>query len=162
MRFKSAMSLNAFLMLSAILVLSAWSTATVVLSGTIQDCFNGNTVPVGHVNVSAFQVSKARKLMTQLKTMDQQTFPEGDYQAMARFDTLYTKMVSLVNSTNALARGSSALNGTFNFTVTAVDSVVVVPYADTEEDPFYWSYKTMRGLSSVAFALDMSRGSCSR
>lgn len=162
MRLKSSMKLKAFLMLAAILVLSAWSTATVVLSGTIQDCFNGNTVPVGHVNVSAFQVSKARKLMTQLKTMDQQTFPEGDYQAMARFDTLYTKMVSLVNSTNALARGSSALNGTFSFTVTAVDSVVVVAYADTEEDPFYWSYKTMRGLSNVAFALDMSRGSCSR
>jgi hypothetical protein len=162
MTSKSSKRLKSLTLLAAILVLPASTTATVVLSGTVQDCFNGNTVPVGHVNVSAFQVSKARKLMTQLKTMDQETFAQGDYQAMSRFDTAYTKMVSLVNSTNALARGASAVNGTVSFTVTAVDSVLVVGYADTEEDPFYYSYKTMRGLSNVAFALDMSRGSCSR
>jgi len=160
MNFKSSARLKASVILAAVLVLCAWTTATVVLSGTVQDCFNGNTVPVGHVNVAAFQVSKARKLMTQLDTMNKFVFAPGDYQAFTRFDTLYTKMVSLVNSTNALARGTSAVNGTFNFTVTAVDSVVVVGYGHTEDEPFYWAYKTMRGLSSISFGLDMSRGSC--
>jgi len=156
------MTFKSSLILIAVIALTGWSTTTVVLSGTAQDCFSGNTVPVGGVNVSVFQVSKARKLVTQLKTMDQEKFLEGDYQAFNRFDTQYSQMVSLVNSTNALARGTSASNGTFSFTVTSVDSVLVVGYESVEDEPFYYSYKTMGGRSNLSFALDMSRGGCSR
>ena len=78
MNFKSSARLKASAILAAVVVLCAWTTATVVLSGTVQDCFNGNTVPVGQVNVAAFQVSKARKLMTQLDTMNKFVFAPGD------------------------------------------------------------------------------------
>lgn len=156
------MILKSTLILGAVLILSGSSAVTVVLSGTAQDCFAGSTVPVGGVTVSAFQVSKARKLVTQLKAMDQATFPAGDYTVMSKFETQYSQMIALVNSTNALARGTSAANGAFSLSVTAVDSVLVVGYEAMEDEPYYYSYKTIAGRSNISFALDMSRGTCSR
>ena len=154
------MAFRSVLLIVGLLAFSAPAATTVVLSGTTQDCWERTPDPVSGVTLSVFQKSKAAKLITQLKAMDNATFANGDYLAMSRFDKQYVAMVALGKKTAALARGTSGSDGAFAFTVTAVDSVLVVGYAAVEDEPYYYSYKVVSGLSNLSFVLDMTRGHC--
>jgi hypothetical protein len=75
-------------------------------------------------------------------------------------DSMYVKLQSMFAGTKALARATSAVNGAFALTFSAVDSVLVVGYQPQEDQDFYYSSKVMTGQASRSFVLDMSRGGC--
>jgi hypothetical protein len=131
-------------------------------SGTAQTCFMGRPVPVGKVSISAFKVSNARPLVAHLDSMDRFAgFGIGDdTTASAQFDAMQAQLYTLINGTAALARKSSADDGTFSIFISSVDSLLVVGYERKEDEPYVYSYKIMPGLSDTSFILDMSRGEC--
>lgn len=135
----------------------------VTLSGTAKNCFNTATVPVSGVSVGFFQVSKARRLVVHLDSMAR--FPGfgpdgGDATATAKFDVLETEMQSMWRRTRALARKTSAADGTFSITISPVDSVLVLGWANVEDEPYVYDFKTVPATASTSFILDMSRGGC--
>jgi hypothetical protein len=87
-------------------------------------------------------------------------FVDFDSTAVPKFDSLMTRLQSLVISTHALARTGSASNGSFTLSFAPVDSVVVVGFEDMEDEPWYYSSKSMSGMANSSFILDMSRGHC--
>jgi hypothetical protein len=144
-----------------VLVQPAGSTSlNVALSGTAQDCFAGAVDPVSGVSIAAFQVSAAGPILAQLDTMHRFVFVDFDSTAVPKFDSLMTRLQSLVISTHALARTGSASNGSFTLSFAPVDSVVVVGFEDMEDEPWYYSSKSMSGMANSSFILDMSRGHC--
>lgn len=144
----------------------AFSTARgpkITLSGTAKDCYPGQPVTwfgVDSVMVSIFQVSQVPALMTQLRTLD--TASTRTAALFAHSDTLYTQVLSLVNSTTALARATSSTTGAFQVSIAPVDSVLVFGYAHDQDVPFLYSYMKIGGRANFSFTLDMSRGDCSR
>jgi hypothetical protein len=145
--------------------LQAAPPTTVTFSGTAQDCSHvGDTLLAGNINLSAFQVSKARAIKTHLDSMvTAQVSLAGaanDHAAFVHLDSMYVKLQSMVAGTKALARATSAANGTFSLAFSAVDSVIVVGYQLQEDQDFYYSSKVMTGQASRSFVLDMSRGGC--
>jgi hypothetical protein len=139
--------------------------ASVTFTGTAQDCSRiGDTLRAGHINVSAFQVSKARPIKALLDSMATAQVnlagAANDHAAFVHLDSMYVKLQSMVAGTKALARATSAVNGTFALTFSAVDSVLVVGYQPQEDQDFYYSSKVMTGQASRSFMLDMSRGGC--
>jgi hypothetical protein len=71
-------------------------------------------------------------------------------------------MTKLVNSSPALARVTSDSTGAFRVSISSTDSVFIFETGNNEDQPFYYSYKTMSGRSSLSFSLDMIQGDCSR
>jgi hypothetical protein len=135
----------------------------VTLSGTAKTCFNGTTVPVGNVAVGFYNVTNARPLIAHLDSMAH--FPGfgtdgADSVAANQFDALESTMQRMAFTTTAILRRTSAANGTFSITISPVDSVLVVGYANMEDEPYVWDYKVMPGNVSKSFILDMSRGQC--
>jgi hypothetical protein len=135
----------------------------VTLSGTAKTCFNTEIVPVRGVSVGFFRVSKARRLAAHLDSMAR--FPGfgptgGDASATAKFDALETEMQNLWRHTPALGRKASAADGTFSLIVSPVDSVLVLGWANVEDEPYVYDFKTMPATTSTSFILDMSRGGC--
>jgi hypothetical protein len=136
---------------------------TVTFTGTAQDCFEGSVDSASGIKVAAFQLSRARPIKAHLDSMSQITFggTGDDSVSFARLDAMYTTLQSMVvNNTKALARQTSATNGSFILTFAAVDSVLVVGYQPQEDRDFYYSSKLMAGQSNTTFILDMSRGAC--
>jgi hypothetical protein len=134
----------------------------VTLSGTAKTCFNTTAVPVAGVSVSFFKVSSARPIVAHLDSMNTFSgFGHGDDEtASGQFDAMETAMQSMIVSTPAILRRTSAADGTFAITISAVDSVVAVGYANMEDEPFVYDYKIMPGIADRSFILDMSRGQC--
>jgi hypothetical protein len=135
----------------------------VTLFGTAKTCFNTETVPVRGVSVGFFQVSKARRLVAHLDSMAR--FPGfgptgGDAAATAKFDALETEMQNMWRHTAAIGRRTSAVDGTFSITTSAVDSVLVLGWANVEDEPYVYDFKIMPARVSTSFILDMSRGGC--
>ena len=135
----------------------------VTLSGTAKTCFNTEIVPERGVSVGFFQVSKSRRLVAHLDSMAR--FPGfgptgGDAAATAKFDALETGMQKLWRRTPALGRKTSAADGTFSLTVSPVDSVLVLGWANVEDEPYVYDFKTVPATASTSFILDMSRGGC--
>jgi hypothetical protein len=142
---------------------AAEAQGTVTLAGTAKTCFNTQTVPVTGVSVGFFRVSKARTLVAHLDSMAR--FPGfgptgGDAAATAKFDALETAMQNLWRRTPALGRKTSAADGTFSLTLSPVDSVLVLGWANVEDEPYVYDFKTMPATESTSFILDMSRGGC--
>jgi hypothetical protein len=138
---------------------------TVTFGGTAQDCSHvGDTLRAANINVSAFQVSKARPIKAHLDSMKtaQVTLANAanDHAAFVHLDSMYVKLQSMVAGTKALARTTSAVSGTFALTFSPVDSVLVVGYQPQEDQDFYYSSIVMTGRASTSFVLDMSRGGC--
>lgn len=138
---------------------------SVTFTGTAQDCSHvGDTLRAAYVNVSAFQVSKARPIKAHLDSMTTAQAnlarAANEHAAFVHMDSMYVKLQSMVAGTKALARATSAVNGTFALTFSPVDSVIVVGYQDQEDQDFYYSSKVMTGQASRSFVLDMSRGGC--
>jgi|SRR4051812_19675219 hypothetical protein len=136
---------------------------TVTFTGTAQDCFEGSVDLASGIQVSAFQLSRARPIKAHLDSMSQITFGGlgDDSVSFARLGAMYTTLQSMVvNNTKALARQTSATDGSFALTFSAVDSVLVVGYQPQEDRDFYYSSKLMTGQSNTTFVLDMSRGAC--
>jgi hypothetical protein len=131
-------------------------------NGTAQTCFMGRPVPVGNVSVSAFKVSNARPLVAHLDSMAKfGGFGIGDdTTASSQFDAMETQLHTMINGTAALARRTSASDGKFSIFISAVDSLLVVGYANMEDEPYVYAYKIMPGLSDTSFILDMSGGDC--
>lgn len=135
--------------------------ANVVLSGTAKTCFAGDPDPVGSVSVSVYNVNNARPIIAHLDSMDRFTgFANGEVTATSRFNAMESQLQSMIVGTTALMRRFSASDGTFTFSVAPVDSVLVVGFQDSEDDPYAYAYKLMSGLSNTSFILDMSRGQC--
>jgi hypothetical protein len=157
------MVLKSSFILAAAFVLIGASAGKVVLSGTAQSCSGGKppvTVGVKGISLSAFNTTKVPSLVTLLRGMDTATFP--DSVAMAQFTTKYNQMVSLTNSSTALVRTTSGSTGAFSVSISPIDSVLIVGFANDEGQPFYYNYKIVCGRSNASFVLDMSRGDCSR
>lgn len=135
---------------------------SVIFTGTAQDCFAGSVDLAGGIKVSAFRLSRARPIKAHLDSMSQITFAGlgDDSASFARLDAMYTTLQSMVIDTRALARQTSALNGSFSLTFSATDSVLVVGYEPQDDRDFYYSSKVMTGQSNTTFILDMSRGAC--
>jgi hypothetical protein len=151
-----------FVIVAAAVMIRA-ATAPVILSGTAKSCSGGKPaaiVGVQGINVSAFNKTRVSSLVTLLRNMDTATFPDST--AMAQFIANYNQMVSLANSSTAIARSTSGSNGAFSISTSPVDSVLIVGYANNEAQPAYYSYKMVGGRASSSFVLDMSRGDCSR
>jgi hypothetical protein len=135
----------------------------VTFRGTAQDCSRvGDTLRARHIKVSAFQVSRARPIKAHLDSMSQVNLAGADdeHAAFVHLDSMYVKLQSMVAGTKALARATSAVDGTFALTFSAVDSVLVVGYQPQEDQDFYYSSKVMTGRANRSFVLDMSRGGC--
>ena len=143
--------------------LSAPNAPKVTLSGTAQSCYPGQPVTwagVGSVRVSTFQVSQVPTLMAKLSTLDTASTRTGELFAHA--DSLYSQILSQVNSTTALARTTSSSTGVFHVTIAPVDSVLVFGYTFDQDTPMLYSYMKVAGRANLTFTLDMSRGDCSR
>jgi hypothetical protein len=135
------------------------SRTDVLLSGVTQGCFTQNQPQiVSGVNITAFHVADARALFNQLKMMDTLQIPDTDPSALDRFLTHYSQMLVLDTTTTPLARATSGSDGAFGLTIPPTDSVLVVGYDATEDQPFFYSYTVIPGQSSLNFILDMSLG----
>jgi hypothetical protein len=134
--------------------------ADVVLSGTAKDCAGRNYVQVPGVNLAAFDPAQNPQLVGLLKSMDTADFVDADLAAMARFTAKYSELVRLVSTLPALARTTSNAAGEFSLSVSTRDSVLVVGYQLTEDEPNYYSHRFVAGQTNGSFVLDMSRGEC--
>ena len=134
----------------------------VTLSGTAKTCFNTTPVPVGGVSVSFFKLSNVRPLEAHLDSMNRFSgFGHGDdATATSQFDTLESVMQNMIVNTSAILRRTSAPDGTFSIFISAVDTVLVVGYANMEDEPYVYDYKIMPAVTDMSFILDMSRGQC--
>jgi hypothetical protein len=134
----------------------------VSISGSTKECFMGSMVAVGGVNLAAFQVSAARPIVAQLDTMANFTgFATNTYGAASqKYDSLYNQLQSLIVNTRALSRAISAADGTFKMSFAPVDSVVLIGFADREDEQWYFSYQYLSGLASTSLVLDMLPGTC--
>jgi hypothetical protein len=157
------MVINPSIMLFAVFAFLGAAAAPIALSGTTQSCVGGRpviVVGVGMVGVSAFNKTKVPTLVTLLRTMD--TTSASSEAAMTTFVAKYRQMISLTNTSAAIARVTSDSSGKFSVNTSPVDSVLIVAYADNEDQPVYYSYKMVGGRASSSFVLDMSRGACFR
>lgn len=84
----------------------------------------------------------------------------NDETASAQFDTMQVALRTLNWTTPRLGSRTSAPDGTFSLTISPIDSLLVVGYADMEDEPYVYDYKIMPGVASTSFILDMSRGQC--
>lgn len=153
---------SSFIFIAALASIGA-SAAPIVLSGTTQSCVGGRptiVVGVGKVNVSAFNKTKVSSLVTLLRTMDTTAASTGT--GMTNFVTKYRQMVSLTSTSTAIARVTSDSSGKFSFSTSPVDTVLVVAYADNQDQPVFYNYAMIGGRASSSFTIDMSRGMCSR
>jgi hypothetical protein len=132
----------------------------VVLSGTVKDCFMGGPIVAAGVKVGAFQVRRVRPLVRLLQTMDTLTIASSDTGSFARFAAKYDQVISLDTTTAALARATSGKNGLFRLSIAPVDSVLLVGYAEREDQVFYYSYSIVPGMASAPVVIDMSGGRC--
>jgi hypothetical protein len=135
----------------------------VTFNGTAQDCATvGQVLRAAHVKVSAFQLSKARPIKAHLDSMQRVLFPDSgdDGPAFTHLDSMYVSLQTMVASTRALARDTSAVNGTFTLTFAPTDSVLIVGYQPQEDQDFYYSSALLAGTTSQSVILDMSRGAC--
>lgn len=135
---------------------------TVSISGSTKECFMGSMVAVGGVNLAAFQVSAARPIAAQLDTMANFTgFATSSYAvASQKYDSLYNQLQNLIVNTRALARATSAADGRFKMSFAPVDSVVLIGFADREDEQWYFSYQYLSGQASSSLVLDMLPGTC--
>jgi hypothetical protein len=135
--------------------------ANITITGATKDCFMANMVAVGGVNVAAFQVSAARQIIAQLDTMANFTgFATHDTLAFNKYDAMESRLQTLIVQSDALSRKTSASDGSFTMTFAPVDSVLVIGFADREDEMYYFAYKYLSGRASTSFVLDMSRGAC--
>jgi hypothetical protein len=158
-RFGSAIAIvMAFLLADGV---HAGVLATITITGATKDCFMRNMITVGGVNVSAFQVNVARPIIAQLDTMATFTgFATHDTLAFNKYDAMESRLQSLILKTRALSRKTSAPDGSFTMTFAPVDSVLVIGFADREDEMYYFGYKYLSGRASTSFVLDMSSGAC--
>lgn len=135
---------------------------SVSVSGSTKECFMGSMVPVGGVNLAAFQVSAVPSIAAQLDTMANFTgFATSSYAvASQKYDSLNTQLQNLIVNTRALARATSAADGTFRLSFAPVDSVLVIGFADREDEQWYFSYQRLSGRASTSLVLDMLPGAC--
>lgn len=148
----------AFLLAGAV---HAGVLAPITITGATKDCFMRNMITVGGVNVSAFQVSVARPIIAQLDTMANFTgFATHDTLAFNKYDAMESRLQSLILMTHALSRKTSAPDGSFTMTFAPVDSILVIGFADREDEMYYFGYKYLSGRAYTSFVLDMSDGAC--
>jgi hypothetical protein len=141
--------------------LDAGVLANVTLSGATKDCFMGNMVAVGGVNMAAFQVSAAPAIVAQLDSMRNFTgFETHDPLAFQKYDSMENQLQTLIVTTRPLSRAISAADGSFTMAFAPVDSVLVVGFADREDEMYFYAYRYLSGQASSSFVLDMSRGAC--
>lgn len=141
-------------------VTSATALSDVVLTGTAKDCFQAARVTAPNVAVAAFDPGTNPGILNLFRTLDTVSFADDNADAMPLFDSTYTQLMGLIETSTALARGTSNSVGAFSFSVPARDSILVVGHQEVEDEPFYYGYAMVNGQTSAQFALDMSRGAC--
>lgn len=142
-------------------VAQAAGFANVKITGASKDCFMGSMVAVGGVNIAAFQVSAAPAIVAKLDTMANFTgFATNDPLRFQKYDSMERQLQNLIVTTRALARATSAADGSFTLSFAPVDSVLVIGFADREDDLYFFGYKYLSGLATTSMLLDMSDGTC--
>ena len=124
----------------------------VVLIGTARDCSGRNYVQVPGVTLAAFDPAQNQPLVDLLRSMDTTEFVDADLAAMAGFTPKYSDLVRLVPTSHALARATSDSAGEFSLSVSALDSVLVVGYELTEDEPNYYSHLMVKGRANASVA----------
>ena len=158
-RFGSAIAIVMAFLLTE--VVHAGALPNITITGATKDCFMRNVITVGGVNVSAFQVSAARPIIAQLDSMANFTgFATHDTLAFNKYDAMEGRLQSLILKTHALSRKTSAPDGSFTMTFAPVDSVLVIGFADREDEMYYFGYKYLSGRANTSMVLDMSGGAC--
>ena len=120
-------------------------------------------VPVGGVTIGAFALDFGKPVHDQLDEMEKFTgFATHDSLAFEKYDAMETRLQNLVLTTRALSRATSAADGTFTLKFAPVDSVLVVGFADREDEMYYFAHTYIRGRADTSFVLDMSSGGCAQ
>ncbi len=136
-----------------------------VMSGAVQDCWEGRTITIRDVKVLVFDVAKSRPVLNQLAKMEALT-SGGDSahynERLTRFFLEYDHLLPLVERTRPLTRTLSDSVGTFRLAFTPVDSILLFAYAELEDQPTFYEYKIMRARPDTTLAIDMSNGECAR
>jgi hypothetical protein len=136
-----------------------------VMSGAVQDCWEGRTITIRDVKVLVFDVTKSRPVLNQLAKMEALT-SGGDSahynERLTRFFLEYDHLLPLVERTPPLTRTLSDSVGTFRLAFTPVDSILLFAYAELEDQPTFYEYKIMRARPDTTLAIDMSNGDCAR
>lgn len=135
-------------------------TTSVVVSGTARDCFQESKLYVPDLEVSAFNPSTNRRLDSLLSSMGSIDLSEADSVTHARFNDGYFQVLQVIKDSVALARDTTDVAGRFALTFPPLDSVIVVGQLDREDEPYYYRYKKIGGLTNTTLLLDMSGGRC--
>jgi hypothetical protein len=136
-----------------------------VMSGAVQDCWEGRTITIRNVKVLVFDVAKSRPVLHQLAKMEA-LLSGGDSahynERLTRFFLEYDHLLPLVERTRPLTRALSDSVGTFRVTFTPVDSVLLFAYAELEDQPTFYQYEIMHARPDTTLVIDMSKGECAR
>jgi hypothetical protein len=136
-----------------------------VMSGAVQDCWEGRTITIRDVKVLVFDVAKSRPVLQQLAKMEALLHPpESDHSTdrMERFFPEYDRLLPLVERTRSLVKTLTDSVGTFRVAFAPVDSVLLFAYAELEDQPTFYQYEIMRARPDTTLVIDMSKGECAR
>ena len=131
-----------------------------VLKGTVRDCNGQAEVRVPDIRIAVFSRARNLPLAQVLQSMDGEVLVVSDTAAMRQFRAKQSQLINLVNSSAALARTTSDATGEFTLRLPSVDSVFVMAYRDLQDEPNYYSYRTVGARTRSSFFIDMSRGAC--
>jgi hypothetical protein len=136
-----------------------------VMSGAVQDCWEGRTITIRDVKVFVFDVAKSRPVAHQLAKMEA-LLSGGDSahynEHLTRFFLEYDRLLPLVERTRPLARTLTDSVGTYRVTFAPADTILVFAYAELEDQPTFYQYEIMRARPDTSLAIDMSKGECAR
>lgn len=141
-------------------VLLAANAPVAVLKGTVRDCNGQAEVRVPDVRIAVFSHGRNQPLAQLLQSMDGEVLVVSDTAAMRQFRAKQSQLIGHVNNSTALARTTSDATGEFTLRLPNVDSVFVMAYRDLQDEPNYYSYRSVGARTRSSFFVDMSRGAC--
>jgi hypothetical protein len=140
--------------------LAGGSAANVTLKGVVRDCEGANEVRVSGVSVVAFDRLRSAEVVRLAQSLDTTVLIVTDTAAVKRFNTIHSRMISLVMGPGAVARGKSDAGGDLTLSVPRQDSLFVFAYRALDDEPNYYAYGMVSAKARGSFFLDMSRGAC--
>jgi hypothetical protein len=132
-------------------------TASVAITGRVTDCFQSEAIPVGGIAVSGFDVRGARPLVAELTAMASfRGFADHDTSAFTKMDAMESRMRDLETRTTALARTTSAPDGSFLLKLPRTDSLLVLVFGDREDESYYYRHRIVHALNDDSVVLKMA------
>ena len=130
----------------------------VMISGIVTDCVGSEVYPIDSLGIWAFDPITDQDVVRVLMSIGKTDL--GTDSGVARFNTDYLKLQQLLATSTALARDTTSAKGAFSLTVPARDSVLVLGFAEPEDDTHYFRWQIVDGRSNSVVTLDMSAGEC--